>query len=113
LFGKIQPKATSWLSDSLLIGSWNSTDLIVETRMFADNLPQPVSTYIKLLFQTEERDADLEDYERLEFARFRATDKGREMFPDNAADENNGRTLRRKSLAQWTANRFRQKKTST
>ena len=77
-FDKVQPKGTARLAEDLYVGSLNSMQLSVETKIFADNLSRPLNGPLQFRFEVEKREASMEDVKRLEFERYSQTPEGRE-----------------------------------
>jgi hypothetical protein len=77
-FGKVQPKGTARLAEDLYIGSFETMQLSVETKIFADNLSRPLNGPLEFRFEVENREATMEDVKRLEFERYSQTPEGRE-----------------------------------
>ncbi len=52
--GKLQPKSDVWITDQWYIGSANPTRLDLRATIFADNLPDPISTPLIVTIELEE-----------------------------------------------------------
>ena len=56
-FGKIQPKSLVWATEPFYIGSMNKDYLEFEAAIYADNLPEPQQTMLKIKFAIEKKSA--------------------------------------------------------
>lgn len=64
--GKLQPKSDVWISDRWYVGARRPLQLDVEAKVFADNLPEPISVPLVIKITTTERIYYPEDFEERE-----------------------------------------------
>jgi hypothetical protein len=65
-FGKIQPQAEAWLYDLFYISSDRLLEVEMSARIFADNLPRPIDTLLKIQVSPTEMEYDPKEWEHLE-----------------------------------------------
>ncbi len=68
---KVQPKSIAWLENPLLIGALESSEFIINTIIYADNLSEPAKKKLLMKNQSETREVTLDEIQELEAERFR------------------------------------------
>ena len=64
----VRPKEEVWIStstDMLLVGSGISKTIKIEGKIYAENLPIPISTVLEICFEIEQRPMEIADYEKI------------------------------------------------
>ena len=59
--GKVQPKDTIWIESELFVGAVKSCKLEMNVLIYADNLPEPTSLVLKMIYEVEHKDVSLKD----------------------------------------------------
>lgn len=78
-FGKVQPKATIYLRSRLFVGAYRDVNLILDARLYADNLPEPHHVQLALHITSIERTVTLGAIQTLHADWFKSTPRGQAM----------------------------------
>ncbi len=61
----VRPKEEVWISTMLLVGSNISKTIKIEGKIYAENLPVPISNVLEIHFEVEKRPMEKADYEKI------------------------------------------------
>ena len=61
----VRPKEEVWISTMLLVGSNISKTIKIEGKIYAENLPVPISNVLEIHFEVEKRSMEKKDYEKI------------------------------------------------
>jgi len=77
---KVQPKATVWIKSQLYIGAIESCSIQFDAFLYADNIPEPITTQMEVNVNARHKKPQLEDILDLDQKRFIATPEGLELL---------------------------------
>lgn len=81
---KVQPQSTAWIESCLYIGALETVEFCIETSIYSDNLPEPISKKLLIKIESEEKDAPLEVIKDLESDRFKNSDEHKKFLEMHA-----------------------------
>jgi len=84
---KVQPQSTAWVRSRLYVGSIKTTDIVLDSVCYSDNLPEPVKKKLLIKSEVESRNASLDDIEELDKERIRNSKWFKDYMKENELNE--------------------------